>query len=385
MDLLFTEEQKMLREMTRRLCEDVVPLPVLRTLEGHAPGYSTACWQSMGEVGLSGLSIGEPYGGLGLGATELMIAHEEFGRGLVLSPHFVSSVLAASLLEVAGSQEQQRRWLPDIASGTGIVTVASLEADSGDSLTGIQCRASRVGGRLQLNGTKYLVPYAPEATALLVLARTGAAPDAVIACLVDRTSPGLSMEYQANLAGEALYRVELSDVALDDERVLKGGESIVADWQTAMYRSLIALAAQAVGGAARVHDMTVDYAKVREAFGKPIGAFQAIAHYLADVAVEVEGCRTLLQQAAWALDQGYPFRRLAAMAKLQCCEMYRRAAAVAIQVHGGMGYTIDADPQLFYRRAKQLQAMHWSAEFLEERIAALYLQETPDTGWTARV
>ena len=119
---------------------------------------------------------------------------------------------------------------------------------------------------------------------------------------------------------------------------------------------------------------------MREAFGKPIGAFQAIAHSLADVAVEVAGCRMLVRQAAWAKDSGHAFHRLAAIAKLQACEMFRRAAAVTIQVHGGMGFTTDADPQLFFRRAKQLQLLDWDTDFLEERIVEMCMQETPDPG-----
>ena len=378
MDLSFSEEQVMLRDLTRRLCEDFVPLPVLRTLEGTEPGYSADFWRALVDAGLPGLVIDPAFDGLGLGATEAMIVHEEFGRTLALSPHHTSSLLAASLIGAAGDEAQRSRWLPAISNGTAIVSVASLEPGCGFALEDIQCRALRGAQGYRLSGTKHLVPYASSAQAALVLARTGPAPADVIALIVDLASPGVSLRYQPNHASEARFHIDFADVLVAAENALNGGESIAQAWHEAMYAALIPIAAQAVGAAARAHEIAVEYAKVREAFGKPIGAFQAIAHSLADVAVEVAGCRMLVRQAAWAKDSGRAFHRLAAIAKLQACEMFRRAAAVTIQVHGGMGFTTDADPQLFFRRAKQLQLLDWDTDFLEERIVGMCLQETPD-------
>ncbi len=383
MELRFSEEQIMLRDVTRRLCENFCSLANLRAVEGTVPGYSPAFWNGLVESGIAGLAVDTQYGGLGLGALELTVVHEEFGRHLAFSAHFVSSVLAQYLLSFAGSDDQRQRWLSGIAGAGQILSVASVEPGRGHSIRALQCRLIRDGSGYRLSGTKYLVPYASSAQALLVLARDDA--ERSVAVLVEPNASGLSIQYQPNHAREAQFKLQFSAVHVDNCQLLKEGADISADWDDAMSVSLIALAAQAVGGAARVLELTVEYAKVREAFGKPIGSFQAIAHSLADVAVELEGCRLLVRQAAWAKDGGYAFKRLAAIAKLQACEMFRRASAVAIQVHGGIGYTNDADPQLFFRRAKQLQVLNWDAEVLEERIAALLLQELPDAGLSQHV
>jgi alkylation response protein AidB-like acyl-CoA dehydrogenase len=378
MDLIFSEEQQMLRDMTRRLCEDFAPLTVLRQLEGTEPGYSDDFWKALIDAGMSGLTIADKDGGLGLGATEMMIVHEEFGRALAFSPHFVSSVLAAHLISTTGNTAQRQRWLPSIASGQSIVSIGSLEPQGGHELSDIQCSAKRTATGYRLSGTKHFVAYAARAHAAVILARVGTATDDVIALLVDLKSPGVSIQYQPNHAREAVYQVTLRDVDVSIEDALKDGQPMATEWQDAMYSGLIALAAQAVGGAERAHAMAVEYAKVREAFGKPIGSFQAVAHSLADVAVDIEGCRMLVRQAAWAKDRGYDFHRVAAIAKLQACEMYRRTAGVTIQVHGGIGFTNDADPQLFFRRAKHLQLLHWDSDYLEERIIEMVLQETSE-------
>ncbi|MEI8299563.1 MAG: acyl-CoA dehydrogenase family protein [Pseudomonadota bacterium] len=385
MDLTFSDEQLMLQDMTRRLCSDFAPFPILRKVEGTEPGYSLEFWRALIDAGITGLTVEPAFGGLGLGAIESMIVHEEFGRGLAVSPHLVSSLLAADLISAMGDPQQRLRWLPPIADGKEVLSVATLEQGEGFDISSIQCRASRTLSGFRLSGKKHFVPYAASAKAVLVLAKDGAAPDGVIALIVDLTSPGISMRYQPNHAGEALYQIDFSDVDVAFGDALNGGKDLTAAWNEAMYAALIAVAAQAVGGAAKAHEVAVSYAKVREAFGKPIGAFQAIAHSLADVAVELEGCRMLVRQAAWAKDQGYAFRRLATIAKLQACEMYRRAAAVTIQVHGGMGYTLDADPQLFFRRAKHLQLLNWDSDFLEERIVALSLEEVADPGRRSHV
>src|SRR5690606_20784333 len=151
--------------------------------------------------------------------------------------------------------------------------------------------------------------------------------------------------------------VTFDGVALTAAQVLAGGADISLPWRDTMFAALVPLAARAVGAARHIHDISVAYARERQAFGRPIGGFQAIAHDLAEAAVAIEGCRTLVHQAAWLHDRGRPFQAIAAMAKLQACSMFRRVSALGVQVHGGIGYTVEADPQLFYRRAKQWQIL----------------------------
>lgn len=372
MELEFSDEQLMLAETTRRLCEQWSDLSELREVEGRAPGYSPSFWQQLVDIGLAGLSIPTASGGLGLGALECVAVYEQFGRCLAASPHHASSILAASLLASEPDAARRDEWLSGIAAGTTIVSVASLEAGNDCSATGVQLKAARTGSGWVLNGAKHFVPFASVADALIVLARADV--DRVIALIVDTATSGVGWRYQHNLAGDACFAVTLEDVEVPSTRTLHDGEHVWPHWERAMSAALIPLAAQAIGAAACVHELSVAYAKERCAFGRPIGGFQAIAHYLAEVAVEIEGSRTLVHQAAWAQDSGRPFSCLAAMAKLQAGAVFRHAAAVAMQVHGGLGYTTQADPQLFFRRAKQWQLLPWDERHLEERIASHVLE-----------
>lgn len=378
MELNFSEEQMMFGDMVRRLCEDIFPLTALRAIEGTEPGYAPQFWDALVELGLAGLNISEEYGGLGLGALAATVIYEQFGRSLAVSPHHASSILAADLLARSGSEPQRQRWLPALAEGSAQVVVASMEPGGDFSERGVSLRIAREGDGFSLNGIKHFVPFAASANAIIVIGRSGAD---IVALLVNAAAPGIERRYQANLAREPYFELVFTDVRVPASALLNDGQDIWASWQETVFNGLITHAAQAVGAATRVHEISVAYAKQREAFGRPIGGFQAIAHYLADVLVEIEGCRTLVHQAAWARDSGKPFHCLAAMAKLQTCAMFRRAAAVAIQVHGGLGYTIEGDPQLYFRRAKQWQSLLWNEVALEEKIADLLLgplgAETP--------
>ena len=370
MELNFSEEQTMFGDMVRRLCEDVFPLTALRATEGTERGYSQDLWGALIELGITGLNISDQYGGLGLGALEATVIYEQFGRSLASSPHHISSILAADLIARGGSAQQCQQWLPKLADGSALISIASIEAGGDFSEQGVSLTAERRGDYFHLSGSKHFVPFAADAGAVIVLARSGAD---VIALLLDADAIGITHRYQANLAKEAYFELTFADLRVPVTSALNDGLTIWPLWQQCMYNGAITIAAQAVGAATYVHEISVAYAKQREAFGRPIGGFQAIAHYLADVLVEIEGCRTLVHQAAWARDAGQPFHCLAAMAKLQACAMFRRAAAVAIQVHGGLGYTIEGDPQLYFRRAKQWQSLNWNEATLEEKIADLVL------------
>lgn len=375
MDLDLSEEQTMLSDMVRRLCEDTVPLTELRALEGREPGYSDIFWSRLADLGVTGLWVDEAFGGLGLGALEAAVVHEQLGRSLAVSPHVASSIQSTRLLALAADASQCEYWLPAMAEGSALVTVAALEPNGGFGAEGVQLRAQRVDGGYRLSGSKHFVPFASVAAGMIVLARSGDDPGEIIGLLVKPGVEGLSHRLQANLAGEPYYSVVFEDVWVEAADALNQGQLLWNAWQQTMFASLVPLAARAVGAAARVHEISVAYAREREAFGRPIGGFQSIAHYLADAIVQIEGCRTLVHQAAWAHDNGKPYQRLAAMAKLQACDVFRRVSALAIQVHGGLGYTLEATPQLYYRRAKQWQLLDWDNDRLESEIAELTLQE----------
>jgi alkylation response protein AidB-like acyl-CoA dehydrogenase len=218
------------------------------------------------------------------------------------------------------------------------------------------------------------------ANALLVLARSGPAATDIDILLVDPQTPGISMTQQMTLAADTQYQVVFDDVLVPASARVGVPGTGWATWNGVMHDGIIMLAAQAMGGAERALEITVQYSKDREQFDKPIGAFQAISHYLADGTTLVSGGKTLVYEAAWARAAGKPIDRLAPMAKMFACKTYRDVTAMCVQVHGGYGFTVDFDIQLFFRRAKQLQLSWWDTHYLEQLIAAAVLdvpQATP--------
>jgi len=370
MDLDFTEEQNMLRDMVRGLCEDQVPVKVVRELEDDPTGYQEGLWKKMAELGLLGLMLPEEYGGAAQSALEGALLYEEFGRSLAPSPHFPSCVLGGGVLVAGGSEDQKQAWLPKIISGDAILTPAWLEPKNGFGPEGVQMKAVAAQGGFRLTGTKLHVPFASSASRLLVLARTGDADADVDLFLVDPSAPGIKTRQMLNLASEAQYEVTFDDVAVSAADRVGGAGSGWTTWNRVMHDGIIFLAAQAVGGSERALEITVEYAKVREQFDKPIGSFQAISHYLADATTNIDGAKTLVYEAAWARSAGRSISRLAPMAKLYACQTYRDAAAIFVQIHGGYGFTVEYDIQLYFRRAKQMQLSWWDTRYLEELIAS---------------
>jgi alkylation response protein AidB-like acyl-CoA dehydrogenase len=310
------------------------------------------------------------YGGSGMSALEGAVVYAELGRALAPSPHFVSAVMGAGVLLRAGTEEQKQEWLPSIVTGDAILTTAWLEPGNAFGAGGVQTRATRDG---VLDGTKWHVPFAQAATAIVVLARTGDQDTDIGLFLVDAADSGISMEQQLTLASDAQYAV-----TFDGARGTRIGDW--STWQDTMLDGVVMLAAQAIGGARYALDITVQYAKDREQFDKPLGAFQAIAHYLADAATAVDGGEVLVYEAAWARATGRTIggrsiERLAPMAKLFACKTFRDVTAMAQQVFGGVGFTLEYDIQLFFRRAKQLQISWWDDRVLEELIATSVLDD----------
>lgn len=372
MDLDFNEEQVMLRDTARGICQELCPSAVVRAMEQDEAGYSASFWGQLSELGITSLGIPEAHGGMEWGALEMAIVYEEFGRSLAPSPHWASCVLSAKLLELAGTDAQRSVWLPSIASGDAVIVPAWLEPKSGFGPEGVQIRAVKNTDSYALNGTKLMVQFASSATRLLVLARSGEGVEDLIGLLVDPQASGVTLTRTRNHADDALYQVDFDNVVVSTADVLETKKFWQA-WDQAMTRSIVAQAAQAIGGAEAIHAMATEYSKQRVQFGKPIGSFQAIAHYLADMIVKIEGAKVLVYQAAWAMDNGKPYAKLAAQAKLQACNVFREASAVGVQIHGGFGFTSEGDPQLYFRRAKHWQMINWDSSFLEKRIAALIL------------
>ena len=370
MDLDFSEEQQLLRETVRRLCAEYAPISAVRQMEDDPTGFPADLWKQFGEIGLLGIGIPETLGGSAQSMVDAAIVYEELGRALAPSPHFVSSVVAASALLAAGSDAQRKAWLPKIASGEAILTPAWLEPDGGFGPKGVQLEAKASGDGFVLNGVKRHVAFASAATRLLVLARTGAGARDVDLFLVDPRAPGVTLSQQRSLAADAQYKVEFANVRVAAADRIGAAGSGWNTWDAVLHDAIILLAAWEMGGAERALEITVDYAKERKQFDKPLGAFQSISHYLAGAATAVDGGKTLVYEAAWARATGRRIARLAPMAKLFACQTYRDVTAMCQQVWGGVGFTIEYDIQLYFRRAKQLQITWWDGPYLEELIAA---------------
>jgi alkylation response protein AidB-like acyl-CoA dehydrogenase len=375
MDLDFSEEQEMLRETVRSVCEKYSPAEVVRKLEDDPVGYSADLWQQLGQLGLLGLTLPEQYGGSGMTMLDAAVVYEEFGRSLAPTPHFVSSIVCAGAILEAGSDAQKSDILPKIAGGETILTPAWLEPKNGYGAKGVQMRAAKDGDAYVLNGVKRHVLFASSANQLVVLARTGDGEKDVSLLLVDRESPGLTLTQQMTIASDTQYRLDFADVRVPAANRIGVENAGWAAWDKVMHDAIILAAAQAMGGAEKALEMTVQYSLDREQFGKPLGAFQALSHYMADASVNVDGGKTLVYEAAWAQANGKPIARLAPMAKLFACQTYRDLTAMAEQIHGGMGFTIEYDIQLYFRRAKQLQLSWWDSRYLEELIAADVLDQ----------
>lgn len=373
LDLDFSPEQEMLRQTARDVLERHCPLTVVREMEDDPFGYPSALWTQLGELDLIGLMLPEEFGGSGMTLLESVALYEELGRALAPVPHFVSAVLTGGVLAAQGDDRQKEHWLRGIASGATVATVAWLEPENGFSARGVALRADTVDGVTRLNGTKRHVAFAAAADRLLVLARTGEEAEAIDLFLVDAEAPGITRRQQFSVASDTQYEVSFADVEVsEDDRIGPAGSGWTT-WQAVLEGALVLLGAQAVGGARYALQITTQYAKDRQQFDKPLGAFQALAHNLADAVTALDGAEQLVHEAAWAGASGRSLTPLAPMAKLFACSTFRDITSMAQQIFGGIGFTLDFDIQLYFRRAKQQQLMWSNDRTLEDTVAAALL------------
>jgi alkylation response protein AidB-like acyl-CoA dehydrogenase len=374
LDLDFSQEQEMLRQTVRDLLEKHCPLDVVRDMEDNPTGYPLSLWTQLGELDLIGILLPEEHGGSGMSLVEGVALYEELGRALAPTPHFVSAVMSGGVIAAAGSEAQKSDWLSGIASGERIVTTAWLEPENGFSPLGVEVRAVAKGdGTFRLSGVKRHVTFAAAADRLLVLARTGDRAEEIDCFLVDPTSVGVQLRQQFSISSDTQYEVTFDDVLLSESDRIGAARTGWATWQEVLEGGLVLLAAQAVGGARYALEITTQYAKDRHQFDKPLGAFQALAHYLADAVTNLDGAEQLVHEAAWAGATGRSMTSLAPMAKHAACSTFRDITAMAQQIFGGIGFTLDFDIQLYFRRAKQQQLMWSNDRALEDLIAAALL------------
>lgn len=373
LDLDFSPEQTMLKETVRDILSAKCPLSVVRELEDDAVGYSSELWATLGELDLIGLLLPEEHGGSGMSLIEGVALYEELGRSLAPTPHLVSAVVAGGAIARAGSHDQQAALLPGIASGASIFTVAWLEPENGFGPKGQRVWATATDQGWTISGIKRHVAYASAATTLLVVARTGDGPEDIDLFLVAHDAPGVAMRQQRTIASDTQYEVTFDSVSVTEADRLGEAGTGWATFEAVLREAWILTAAQAVGGASYALEITVQYAKDRKQFDKPLGAFQSLAHYMADDATNLDGAEQLVHEAAWASATGRPVEKLAPMAKLFACRTFRDMTANSQQIFGGIGFTVEFDIQLYFRRAKALQLSWADDRALTDAIAAAVL------------
>jgi alkylation response protein AidB-like acyl-CoA dehydrogenase len=383
MDFDFTEEQQMLRQMTREFLAAEAPLATVRRLMEQPEGYSADTWRQMAELGLLGVTIPEAYGGQGLGMVEQALVLEEIGRSALPSPYFATVILASAALATGGSEDQRRRYLGGIAGGQIKATLALLEDRVSWGPEAVRLPAARNGDTYVLNGTKWLVPYAHVADLLLIPARTdGGGPEAsanggsgITIFAVERESPGVEVRTLETMdLTNRVCAVTLTDARVPAARVIGeigGGGPLL---EAVLQRAAVGASAEMLGAARKCLEMSVEYAKSREQFGQPIGSFQAVKHKCAEMLLEVEQAHSATYYAAWAQSAGAPDAALAAsVAKAYVNGAARKVCGDAIQVHGGIGFTWEFDLHLYFKRAKHLEPLYGDVDYHRERALALML------------
>jgi alkylation response protein AidB-like acyl-CoA dehydrogenase len=366
MDFAFSPDQQLLRGAARAFLAEHVTPAVVRALWDDPRGESDAVWKEMARLGWLGLALPEAHGGSALGMVETAIVLEEMGRVACPGP-YLETVVAARGLEIAGNPAQQARWLPAIAGGAARATVALLDAELDWRPEATATRAEPAPGGARLTGVKQWVPWAHVADVLLVPAR---GPEGLSVFLVEAGAEGLDVSpVPAMDPGMRWSTVRLDGVpAGHGARVgeLGAATGLLGDL---LLRGAVGAAAAMLGAARRCLDMSVEYAKVREQFGQPIGSFQAIRHRCAEMLLEVENAHAATYYAAWALDADAEDRALAAsVAKAYVSDAARKVCGEAIQVHGGIGFTWEYDLHLYFKRAKTLEATWGDADYHRELI-----------------
>ncbi len=373
MNFGFSDEQEAFRETLRRFLEARSPTAEVFRLTETPEGFDPAVWKQMAaELGLQGVHIPETYGGQGFGFLELGIVLEEAGRALLCSPYFSSVCLGANAILNAGSEKQKAAHLPGIASGETVATLALLDEGGSWSPASVSLELRRDGDDCVLDGVKRLVTDGALADLVVVVARLpgtrGEEGLSLIAVAGD--DPGL----EAVPVDPLDPTRRIADLRFEGVRGELLGEpgGAAAAVERTLDQASVCLAAESVGGTQRCLDASVEYARTRVQFARPIGSFQAIKHRCAEVLLEVESAKSAAYFANWTAAENNDELPLAAsVARSFCGDAYVRAASENVQIHGGVGFTWEAEPQLHYKRARWNRTLFGGTAFHRERIARL--------------
>lgn len=366
MNFAFSEEQEELRKMVRSFLEAKSSETAVREQMETEVGYDTAVWSQMaGEMALQGLAIPEEFGGQGFSFIELGVVLEEMGRALLCAPYFSSVVLAANALLLSGDDAAKKAYLPGIASGETIATLATTEPSGRWDEAGITIEAKGSGSDFTISGTKSFVLDGHTANLIIVAARTA---KGVSLFAVDGNAAGLTRTALSTMdQTRKQAKLEFNNTPAKLIGAEGAGGAILSQVNDL---AAVALAAEQVGGAQKVLEMAVQYAKDRIQFGRPIGSFQAIKHKCADMLLEVESAKSAAYYGMWcAAEMNEELPSVASLAKAYCSEAYFHAAAENIQIHGGIGFTWEHPAHLYFKRAKSSELIFGDPTYHRELLA----------------
>ena len=373
MDFNFSEEQGMLRTLARDFLSRECPKTKVRELEKDEKGYDPQMWHNMAKLGWMGLVFPEEYEGINASFMDLVILMEEMGKNILPGPFFSTIAFCALPILEYGTIEQKSKFLPQIARGETIWALALTESSGSYRASEIRLHAKLEGEDYILEGDKFFVSDAHIADYLLVVARTGegkSPEDGITLFIVDAKDTGLGMEVIPTIAGDRQCKVSFNKVRVSKNSIL---EDAGQGWHIVdflLQRAAILKCAEISGACQAVLDMTSTYAKQRIQFDRPIGSFQAIQHKLADMLIDVDGVQYLLYQAAWGISVGSPSQLQISIAKAKASEAYQRICIDGITTHGAIGFSLDHDIGLYYRRVKTAEFAAGGIDLHRENIAA---------------
>ena len=369
MDLGLNEIQQMLKNSAREFLSQECPLTLVREMEEDSRGYTNELWRQISGLGWTGIAFPERYGGTGGSFLDLAVLLEEIGRSLTPGPFFSTVVLGGFTVLDAGTDVQKQHILPGICSGQLLMTLALTEASATYEPWGIETTATREGDSFRINGQKLFVSDAHVADVILIAARTTQSDDpaqGITLFFVNSNTPGLTVTQLSTISSDRQCEIALDNVTVPAEAVLgevDGGWPII---QRALHRATAGKCVEMLGGADAVVEMTVEYAKQRTQFGRPVGTFQAVQHHCANMATDVEGCRQIAYHAAWKVSEGESAEREVSMAKSWVSSAYQRVCNLAHQCHGAIGFTKEHDLQLYTRRAKVQELTYGDVNYHKE-------------------
>ena len=369
MDLGLSEEQQMLREFARDFLEKECPESYVRQMEEDEHGYSPDVWRKIGEQGWTGLMIPEAYGGAGMGFLDLMVLTEELGRALTPGP-FLPTCIAAIALLAAANEAQKQEYLPRIATGEQIWTLAFTEPSARFDAEGVNLSATRDGGDYILNGAKLFVRDSHVSDMMVVVARTsGTGEDGISLFAVNSKAPGVTHTLIPTIASDRQTEIRFENVRVPAANLLGEEGRAWPVLQGIVNKATVLESTYLVGLSQMAFDITLEYTKERLQFDRPIATFEALQHMAADMAAEVDGSRQITYRAAWAAHDGEPNEdELVSIAKAWTSDASRRVVARAQQMHGGIGFTKDYKIQLYFRRQKAAELAWGDADFHRERV-----------------